>query len=662
MAETTEDSSDGYNPYLGKLLQIDPKQVGGNLSLAELGRKAIGAENAEYQRKLNEVEDARKAMLATLQDRKSRWDPALLSMAAGFLAPTRSGSFGESLGQAVGNYTKAQAAEDTRAAEMAKMRYELQRSGLADEQKMAELGLSLASKLTPKMTKEQLQVQAEGLDPNTPAGRQRLMVLQFLSSATPEAKEFFYSTGQLPGGMGAPPPAAPTGALAAATQAPVTPPVGGLAQATAEPEPPPSAAPVATSPVPTGYGAYIRQKQLEAHATPEMKEFAAMTGMGLTDPGFAAAFKSYRNDKDLYPVAARMGLDPTKPADAKAIRAEMQRDEFRKSNPEVAKALATFGGDPLNPADLQKAQRMLTGERTLTNQADLKKYLSSFGGDPNNAEDMRRAASMLAADIRLGQERDRTSIAAQRTQMARTQQEIRENTRNGNFAATAATARELGVPLAPENRYARGDLTPKERSEQYRADVNASRTWIEKNIDPHVNTVDQDLASLQRARALNEKAITGNLSYGIPVVETFAKAMSGNRAALQDFDSLSALSAKENRIPGDSNVSNLDVNMMKLGTFSSDKLPSVNKIIIDFKIAQRQRDRDYYTYMNNYASVNGLVGAHAQSEWRKYLNANPITTRDPKTGDVSLNKNRLTPEQYFSMPVVKVGADGKEIK
>jgi hypothetical protein len=415
-------------------------------------------------------------------------------------------------------------------------------------------------------------------------------------------------------------------------------------------------------PVPTGFGAYIRQKQLEAQATQDMKEFAAMSGMSLTDPGFAAAFSAHVRNKDLGPVAARLGLDPTKPDDATKVRAEMQRAEYIKTNPEVAKALATFGGDPMNPADLKKAQGMLTGERTLTTQADLKKYLSSFGGDPNNPEDLKRAASMLAADIRLGREKDQTSISAQRTQIARTQQEIRENTRNGNFGATAAIAKDLGVPLAPENRYARGDLTPKERSEQYRADVNASRTWIEKNIDPHVNTVEDDLTSLRRARALNEKGMTGNLAYAVPGVDTLAKALSGNRAALQDFDSLSALSAKENRIPGDSNVSNLDVNMMRLGTFSSDKLPSVNKVIIDYKIAQRQRDRDYYTYMNNYASVNGLVGAHAQTEWRKYLNANPITSRDPKTGEVSLNKNRMTPEQYFSMPVVRMGADGKEIK
>ena len=474
------------------------------------------------------------------------------------------------------------------------------------------------------------------------------MVLSFLESATPEAKEYFFLTGQLPGGAMPPPAAAPTGM---GPPPDVSQPAGAGPPGVAQ-----------TTPVPTGYGAYIREKQLEARATQEMKEFAAATGMSLTDPNFASRFSAYRNNKDLIPVAARLGLNLDNPADATKVRAEMQRAEFVKTNPEVAKALATFGGDPMSPTDLKKAQDMLTGERTLTNQSDLKKYLASFGGDPNNPEDLKRAASMLAADIRLGREKDQTSISAQRTQIARTQQEIRENTRNGNFGATAAIAKDLGVPLAPENRYARGDLTPKERSEQYRADVNASRTWIEKNIDPHVNTVEDDLTSLRRARALNEKGMTGNLAYAVPGVDTLAKALSGNRAALQDFDSLSALSAKENRIPGDSNVSNLDVNMMRLGTFSSDKLPSVNKVIIDYKIAQRQRDRDYYTYMNNYASVNGLVGAHAQTEWRKYLNANPITSRDPKTGEVSLNKNRMTPEQYFSMPVVRMGADGKEIK
>ena len=645
--EKTEESGEGYNPYLARLLQIDPKQMG-EVSLSALGRKVVGADSAEYKAKVQEVEEARRAMLATLQDRKSRIDPGMLALAQGFLAPTRTGSFGESLGQAVQNYSKVQATEDARASELAKMRYELMKQGLTEDQKMAELGLSVASKLTPKLTKAQLQVQAEGLDPASPAGRQRVMVLSFLESATPEAKEYFFATGQLPGGAMPPPAAAPTG---------MGPPPNVSQPAEAGP---PGVA--RTTPVQTGFGAYIREKQLEARATQDMKEFAAMSGMSLTDPGFAAAFSAHVRNKDLTPVAARLGLDPTKPDDAAKVRAEMQRAEYIKTNPEVAKALATFGGDPLIPADLARAQKMLTGERTLTNQADLKKYLTSFGGDPTNPEDLKRAASMLAADIRLGQTQVQTSIAAQRAQTDRTRQEIRENTRNGNFAATAATARDLGVPLAPENRYARGDLTPKERSEQYRADVNASRTWIEKNIDPHVNTVDDDLSNLRRAKALNEKGMTGNLAYAVPGVDTLAKALSGNRAALQDFDSLSALSAKENRIPGDSNVSNLDVNMMRLGTFSSDKLPATNKIIIDFKIAQRQRDRDYYTYMNNYASVNGLVGAHAQNEWRKYLNANPISSRDPKTGEISLNKNRMTAEQYFSMPVVRMGADGKEIK
>ena len=647
--EKSEESGEGYNPYLARLLQIDPKQMG-DVSLSALGRKVVGADSAEYKAKVQEVEEARRAMLATLQDRKSRIDPGMLALAQGFLAPTRTGSFGESLGQAVQNYSKVQTTEDARASELAKMRYELMKQGLTEDQKMAELGLSVASKLTPKLTKAQLQVQAEGLDPASPAGRQRVMVLSFLESATPEAKEYFFTTGLLPGGAMPPPAAAPTG---------MGPPPS--VSQPAETGPPGVAQ---TTPVPTGFGAYIREKQLEARATQEMKEFAAATGMSLTDPNFASRFSAYRDNKELIPVAARMGLNLDNPADATKVRAEMQRAEFVKTYPEVAKALATFGGDPMNPADLKRAQEMLTGERTLTNQADLKKYLTSFGGDPTNPEDLKRAASMLAADIRLGQAKDQTSINQMRTQTERTRQEIRENTRNGNFGATAAVAKDLGVPLAPDNRYARGDLTPKERSEQYRADVNASRTWIEKNIDPHVNTVEDDLVNLKRAKALNEKGMTGNLAYGVTTagVDTLAKALSGNRAALQDFDSLSALSAKENRIPGDSNVSNLDVSMMKLGTFSSDKMPSVNKVIIDYKIAQRQRDRDYYTYMNNYASVNGLVGAHAQTEWRKYLNANPITSKDPTTGNPILNKNRMTPEQYFSMPVVRMGADGKEIK
>ena len=78
--------------------------------------------NREYQ-------EALQKMLASLDARQNRmFDPQLLALAQGFLSPTKTGSFGESLGYAAGNLREAQ---EKRALE---------------DQKLAEARLGLAGK------------------------------------------------------------------------------------------------------------------------------------------------------------------------------------------------------------------------------------------------------------------------------------------------------------------------------------------------------------------------------------------------------------------------------------------------------------------------------------------------------------------------------------
>ena len=184
----------------------------------------------------------------------------MLALAQGFLAPTRTGSFGESLGTAVGAYQQAQAKEEDRAAQLAKMRLELANAAVREEKEAATLGLNVASKLTPKLTNLQLQVQSEGLDPRSPKGIARILELQAL-----------------------------------------------------------------------------------AQATTEMKEFAARAGIPLTDATFAAQFRTYSANKPLVDVAARLGVDLNTPEGRQQAQQEVQRETFRRENPEVAKALASFG-------------------------------------------------------------------------------------------------------------------------------------------------------------------------------------------------------------------------------------------------------------------------------------------------------------------------------
>lgn len=536
MADTAEDTS-GYSPLLAQMLKIDPDKVG-SISLSALGRQAMGADTEAYKAAKAEVDAARETMKQALQDRKGRIDPSMLALAQGFLAPTRTGSFGESLGTAVGAYGKAQEAESDRNAQLAKMRYELALKAVDEEKEAARLGLNVVSKLTPKLTAYQQQVQSEGVDPRSPEGISRIKELLAVDKATPE-----------------------------------------------------------------------------------MKAFAAQSGIPLTDPSFSMKFKMYEDTKGLREIATRLNLNLNDPAQLAQAQQEAQRDAFRKENKLVADALQTFGGDPLNPKDLKRAQ------------------------------------GIVDENVRLEQQSKRTTIAQQIAQTTRTKQEIDDHIRQGDFNAVAAKAVDVGVPIDPKTSYA--GLNKLEAAKKREHDLNESGRYIREKISPFTSGIDDDIRDLQRALKLNSEISTG-YTYGMGLgIGELAKLTSGDRAKINEFDSLAALAAKQNRIPGDSNVSNLDVKMMQLGTFSSDKEPSTNETLIKFKLAQRERDKDFNKYMADYAAVNGAITPYAEAQWRKYLDSNPITVRDEK-GRVTINPNRMTYQQYFSMPRVRVDSQGRE--
>jgi hypothetical protein len=78
--------------------------------------------------------DARKRASDAFEERQNRLiDPVYLAMAQGFLAPTKTGSFGESLGNVAAAVGPAQSAEDKRIMEMAKMRLDMATQGLSTE-------------------------------------------------------------------------------------------------------------------------------------------------------------------------------------------------------------------------------------------------------------------------------------------------------------------------------------------------------------------------------------------------------------------------------------------------------------------------------------------------------------------------------------------------
>jgi hypothetical protein len=101
--------------------------------------------------------DAQKKMLEALESRSQLFDPVLLAMAQGFLGPTKSGSFGESISNVAAAVGPAAEAERKRNIEMAQIRAELAASQYGAAQK-GEALKSFTSAMQPGKPGETITV------------------------------------------------------------------------------------------------------------------------------------------------------------------------------------------------------------------------------------------------------------------------------------------------------------------------------------------------------------------------------------------------------------------------------------------------------------------------------------------------------------------------
>lgn len=106
---------------------------------------ALAAGTPAYDEYIN----AQQTIKDILAERENRlFDPTLLAMAQGFFAPTKTGGFGESLGNVAGALAPVQQAEDKRSMENAQMR--LQMAQMNVEQARKQKAQEMATSLMPK--------------------------------------------------------------------------------------------------------------------------------------------------------------------------------------------------------------------------------------------------------------------------------------------------------------------------------------------------------------------------------------------------------------------------------------------------------------------------------------------------------------------------------
>ncbi len=96
---------------------------------------SLYAESEDDQALVDEIKGSYSKLREALDARQNQpFDPVLLAMAQGFLAPTKTGQFGEALGNVAAMVGPAQQAQEKRAYELAAMRLDLAQKELAQRQ------------------------------------------------------------------------------------------------------------------------------------------------------------------------------------------------------------------------------------------------------------------------------------------------------------------------------------------------------------------------------------------------------------------------------------------------------------------------------------------------------------------------------------------------
>jgi len=244
---------------------------------------AQGYGSPAYER----YEAAQKKFEDMLAERENRlFDPTLLAMAQGFLAPTKTGSFGESLGNVAGAVAPVQQAEDKRNMDMARMRLEMAQQGV-----QTDIGLKRQQGL------------AEFLKNNTAEDVSAPTAPPAVPSATQGSAAAGASVTPL-GGASAPStlPAAPV-ANAPMAGAPVT---GGLPSAPAAPAGAPAGAP---APLANAPAAPVAQAPQQA------PNLGFMGGIPLGIPGAQTGnTKGYnwnKQEANYFALGTSQGKEPT---------------------------------------------------------------------------------------------------------------------------------------------------------------------------------------------------------------------------------------------------------------------------------------------------------------------------------------------------------------
>jgi hypothetical protein len=203
--------------------------------------------------------------------------------------------------------------------------------------------------------------------------------------------------------------------------------------------------------------------------------------------------------------------------------------------------------------------------------------------------------------------------------------------------STYQPPRLLGVPDAPN---ALGNLPSNVRGKiQEKEYLSGTKTLDtqEREAQP----LDAMAGQARRFQELNAKNDTGGFT-SLPIVKQIRSLVDPE---FQELESISSSLVPKMREPGSGATSDFDAKMFQQATLGVGKRKEANDAIAAALVARSEREKERLAFANRYLMQNKTLRG-ANEAWSQYINDVPIF--DPSSEVPTINKNRITFEQYFS--------------
>ena len=198
---------------------------------------------------------------------------------------------------------------------------------------------------------------------------------------------------------------------------------------------------------------------------------------------------------------------------------------------------------------------------------------------------------------------------------------------------------QLGVPVSLQTPY-RG-LNDKQKAAAFTSELKKAEDEFKADNEA-TKKARATIDAMTEADALNKKITTGKLAR-VPGGESVQTMMSSDAAR---FNSIAQNQARNAYVKGEGALSDFERKMFEKANISLGNPSATNDTIIKVTKEVAARNIEHNDFLQRYFAANKTLFG-AEENWTKYIDSNPLFTKDSTSENLVLNPERKPYIQYF---------------